>query len=76
MKLTMKHTHTQTHARMHARTHTHTHSNLFHSHKTYCVEHDGVFSAGYLHGDGRLVVCDGANVLPSVGEVKRSSKVI
>lgn len=32
------------------------------------VKNDGVVSARYLHGDGRLVVCNGADVLPSVAQ--------
>lgn len=35
-----------------------------HNSDTHQVEGDGVVSAGDLHRDGRLVVCDGANVLP------------
>lgn len=35
-----------------------------HSLNTDRVKHDGVVFAGYLHGDSRLVVPDGADVLP------------
>lgn len=29
------------------------------------MEHDGVVSAGYLYGDGRFVVSDGADIFPT-----------
>lgn len=35
-------------------------------HNTHQVKDDGVIATGYLHCDGRLVVRDGADILPPV----------
>lgn len=37
---------------------------------THHVKNDSVVSACYLHGDGRLVVRYGADVLPSVAQTE------
>ncbi len=39
-------------------------------HNTHHVKNDGVVSACYLHCDGWLVVCYGANVLPPVTQTE------